>query len=46
MNHVLGAFGLPDFTMLQFFSIGVRFEIHETFISLIFPFFQAAVNRG
>jgi hypothetical protein len=43
MSQVLGAFGLLDFTK---FSLGARLENYEPFISLIFQFFRAAVNRG
>jgi hypothetical protein len=40
MSQVLGAFGLLDFTMLDQFSLGARFERYEQFISLIFNFFS------
>jgi hypothetical protein len=47
MSQVLGAFGLLDFTMLRpVLVLGARFETYEPFISLIFQFFLAAVNRG
>jgi hypothetical protein len=45
MGQVLGAFGMLDFTMLRPFSLGARFETYEPFISLIFHFFPATVNR-
>jgi hypothetical protein len=36
-----------DFPSYGLFSLGVRFETYEPFISLIFKFFWgAAVNRG
>jgi hypothetical protein len=39
--------GLLDFTMLQPFTLGARFETYEPFISLIFKKnFRAAVNCG
>jgi hypothetical protein len=41
MSQVLGVIGLMDFTMLW-----PVLEIYEPFISLVFNFFQAAVNRG
>jgi hypothetical protein len=40
MSPVLGAFGLPDFTMLGPFSLGARFETYEPLIYLIFQFFS------
>jgi hypothetical protein len=46
MIQVLGTFGLLDFTMLRPVQLDVRFETYEPFISLIFLFFQAVVNRG
>jgi hypothetical protein len=46
INQVLGAFGLLNFSMLRPVLAWVRFETYEPFISLIFNFFLAAVNRG
>jgi hypothetical protein len=46
MSQVLGAVELLDFTMLGPFCHGARFETYEKFISLIFNFFRAAINRG
>jgi hypothetical protein len=47
MSQVLGAFGLLDFTIYGWFSLGTCFELYEQFISLIFQFFWgAAVNHG
>jgi hypothetical protein len=40
MGQVLCAFWLLDFTILGPFSLGGRFESHETFSSLIFKFFS------
>jgi hypothetical protein len=37
MSQVLGAPGLLDFTMLQPFSLGTRFEIYKPLI-FYFPF--------
>jgi hypothetical protein len=39
MDQVLGAFGLPGFTMLGPFSLGARFETYEMIFSLMFLFF-------
>jgi hypothetical protein len=39
MSQVLGTFGLLVFTTLGPFSLGPRFEIYETFLSLVFKFF-------
>jgi hypothetical protein len=46
MSQVLGAFGLLDFTKFGPFSLGVRFESNEAFVSLLSQFFRAAVNHG
>jgi hypothetical protein len=45
MSQALGAFGLLVFTILRPFSLGGRFDTHETFISFS-NFFRAVVNRG
>jgi hypothetical protein len=46
LSQVLGAFGLLDFTILRPVLVWCLFETYEPFISLIFQFFQASVNRG
>jgi hypothetical protein len=38
-------FGLLDIAILRPFSLGARFETYDLFISLIFFFFRAKVNR-
>jgi hypothetical protein len=46
ISQVLGAFRLLDSTFYGPFSLGEPFETYEPFISLIFQFCRAAVNRG
>jgi hypothetical protein len=46
MSQVLGTFGLLDFTMLRPVLARRAFKKYESFISLIFKFWGAAVNPG
>jgi hypothetical protein len=46
MSQVLGAFGRWISPCYGPFWLGGRFETYKPFISLIFHFFQAVVNRG
>jgi hypothetical protein len=46
MSHLLGAFGLLDFTMLRLVLDWLAFWSYEPLISLIFQFFRAALKLG
>jgi hypothetical protein len=44
-ESILGMFGQLDFTMLWPILVWHAFETYKPFISLIFTFFQGAVNH-